>query len=285
MQHKGWQLSVLGFGGVPLSFGERPSASEAAEVLQHALNCGINFIDTANAYCRDASEVGHNERLIAASLKSLSKQDRHSVKIFTKGGYTRPGGAWVPDGRPAHIRSACEHSLLALGAEQIDLYQHHTPDPAVPVADTIGEFARLKEEGKVLHIGVSNYSVEQIDAAREVVEVQSVQNEYSPRHREPEADGTLAGSSAREMAFIPWSPLGGLGGSRTLGDGLLALEVVAAAHGVSVHRVALAWLLSKGANVFPIPGASRKVTLEDSAKAAELVLEPDQIERLDREIA
>jgi aryl-alcohol dehydrogenase-like predicted oxidoreductase len=278
----GWQLSAIGFGGVPLSFGARPDESEAIAVLHHALGCGINLIDTADAYCRDETEVGHNERLISKALSQLGSSERSAVRVFTKGGYTRPDGGWAPDGRPAHIRAACERSLLALGLETIDLYQHHTPDPDVPIAETIGEMRRLQDDGKIRHIGVSNYSVEQTETAREIVEIQAVQNQYSPRHREPERDGTLETTAQLGLALIPWSPLGGMGGAKSLNRGTAALGEVAGSHGVSSHRVALAWLLAKGDHVFPIPGASRRETIEDSALAADLDLADDEIERLDR---
>ncbi|MEE2778842.1 MAG: aldo/keto reductase [Acidobacteriota bacterium] len=280
----GWDISVIGLGGVPLSFASRPDEAAAVDVIHHALGCGINVIDTADAYCRDGSETGHNERLIAKALALLPASERQSVRVLTKGGYTRPGSGWAPDGRPEHLRSACEGSLARLGAESIDLYQHHTPDPDVPIEETIGALAELRSEGKIRHIGVSNYSVEQIDIAQSIVEIASVQNQYSPRHRVPESDGTLAATGTRNLAFLPWSPLGGMGGAKTLDRGLDALRAVGADHGTGPHRVALAWLLAKGPHVFPIPGASRRETIEDSALAADLVLGEAEIALLDRSL-
>ena len=159
----GWQLSAIGLGGVPLSFADRPQESEAIRVIHHAIGCGINVIDTADSYCRDDSETGHNERLIGKALGRLPAAERNRVHVFTKGGYTRPGGGWAPNGHPEHLRAACHASLKRLGVEAVDLYQHHTPDPAVPIAETVGELARLKAEGKIRHIGVSNYTVAQLD--------------------------------------------------------------------------------------------------------------------------
>ncbi len=280
----GWRLSAIGFGGVPLSFGQRPAEADAVALLHLAFDCGINVVDTANAYCRDSSEEGHNERLIGRALAKLPAAERNRIKVFTKGGYTRPGGAWRPDGRPEHLRAACEGSLRALGTERIDLYQHHTPDPDVPVAETVGEMARLQDEGKIEHIGVSNYSVEQIEAAAAITTIQSVQNEYSPRHRAPEEDGTLAHTAEKGMAFVPWSPLGGLGAAQSLAQRRGALAEISARLGVSPQRLALAWLLHQGEHVFPIPGASRPATLQDSAQAADLDLEPAVVERLAREL-
>ncbi|MDX1383366.1 MAG: aldo/keto reductase, partial [Thermoanaerobaculia bacterium] len=147
----GWQASAIGIGGVPLSFGDRPDEATAIRVLHHAFACGIDVVDTADAYCRDGSELGHNERLIAKALAALQAAERARVRVFTKGGYTRPGAGWAPNGRPEHLRAACEGSLERLGVERIDLYQHHTPDPEVPVADSIGALARLREEGKIRH--------------------------------------------------------------------------------------------------------------------------------------
>jgi aryl-alcohol dehydrogenase-like predicted oxidoreductase len=276
----GWELSVIGFGGVPLSFGERPSERDAIAVLHLAFDLGINFVDTADAYCRDGSEVGHNERLIAKALRELPAGRRAEIRVFTKGGYTRPGGGWAPNGRPHHLRSACEASLRSLGVEQIDLYQYHTIDPAVPVADSIGELARLRDEGKILHIGVSNFAVADLDAAQAVAPIVAVQNQYSPGHREPESDGVLTATAERGLAFLPWRPLGGLGGARGLPERFAVLGEIGRRRGVSPHRVALAWLLGKGPQVFPIPGASRRETLEDSAASAELDL-LDEIESID----
>ena len=273
----GWQVSAIGFGGVPLSFGERPSEERAIEVIQHAVACGIDVFDTADSYCRDETDFGHNERLIGRGLALLGSGERDRIKVFTKGGYLRPGGAKVPNGRPEYLRAACDGSLAALGVDRIDLYQHHVPDPEVPVGESVGGLAQLQQEGKIEHIGVSNYSVAQIEEARSVAPIQSVQNQYSVLKRNPESDGTLEAAARCSIAFIPWAPLGGLGVAGTLGTAAEGCDEVARRHGVSAQRVALAWLLSRGEHVFPIPGSSRKETVEDSAAAADLELSSEDL--------
>ena len=215
----------------------------------------MTLIDTADAYCLDGSEVGHGERLVRKALDAWSG-DRGRVLVATKGGHTRPGGDWALDGRPEHLRQACEASLRALGVEAIGLYQFHRPDPKVPFLESVGAMAELKAAGKVRLVGLSNVSVDQIKQARQVVEVASVQNEFSPRFRRSE--GELAFCAAQRIAFLPWSPLGGIGRGRDLGGRHAAFAEVAAAHGVSPQQVALAWELAKAPVVIPIPGPAAR---------------------------
>lgn len=279
----GLRVSAIGLGAMPLSLKEdRPGEEEAIGVIHHAIDCGVMLIDTADSYCMDDREVGHNERLIGKALGRLSMEVRGRVVVATKGGCVRPGGRWEVDGRPGHLREVCEQSLVNLGVERIDLYQYHTPDPRVPIVESVGELRRLQEEGKIAHVGVSNFSVEQLEEAMGVVEVVSVQNQYSPRCREPERDGVLEMSEREGVAFLPWSPLNGMGGAKSVGKGQAAVERVAKERGVSRQRVVLAWLLAKGPMVIPIPGASRKKSIEDSAKAAELELTEAEVTELDR---
>ena len=190
------------------------------------------------------------------------------------------GGRWEVDGRPEHLRQACEASLRALGVEAIGLYQLHRPDPKVPFAESVGALAELKAAGKVRLVGLSNVSVDQINQARQLVEVASVQNEFSPRFRRSE--GELVFCAAQRIAFLPWSPLGGIGRGRDLGGRHRAFAEVADAHGVSPQQVALAWELAKAPVVIPIPGASRPETITDSLAAAGLRLSDDELSRLDR---
>ena len=228
----------------------------------------MNLIDTADAYCRDEDEVGHNERLIAKAL-----QGRYDdVIVATKAGHIRPGGAWEIDGRPEHIREACEASLKALGTDRIDLYQYHRPDPNVPYAETVGAFKELQDEGKVRWIGLSNCNVEQLEEALGVAEIVSVQNQLSlgytvaarqgrgrrvhgARHRVP---AVVAARRHRQRRAAPAE--------------VDPVKAAAEEHGVSPQQVALAWLLSLGPTVIPIPGASRPESITDSAQAAELEL-------------
>ena len=275
----GLQVSAIGLGEMPMSLAGRPDEARSVRTIHAALDAGVTLIDTADAYCIDESEVGHGERLVAKALAAWPG-DRDRVLVATKGGHTREGGEWHLDGRPEHLRQACEASLRALGVEAIGLYQFHRPDPKVPFAESVGTLAELKEAGKVRLVGLSNVSVDQIRQARQLVQVASVQNEFSPRFRRSE--GELAFCAAQRIAFLPWSPLGGIGRGRDLGGRHRAFAEVGEAHGVSPQQVALAWELAKAPVVIPIPGASRPESIVDSAAAATLRLSADDLAQLDR---
>ena len=275
----GLKVGAIGLGEMPMSLAGRPDEAQAIRTIHTALDLGVTLIDTADAYCLDGSEVGHGERLVAEALAAWPG-DRDRVLVATKGGHTRPGGDWDLDGRPEYLRQACEASLRALGVEAIGLYQFHRPDPKVPFAESVGAMAELKAAGKVRLVGLSNVSVDQIRQARQIVDVASVQNEFSPRFRRSE--GELAFCASQRIAFLPWSPLGGIGRGRSLGGRHAAFAEVAEAHGVSPQQVALAWELAKAPVVIPIPGASRPETITDSAAAATLRLSADDLARLDR---
>jgi aryl-alcohol dehydrogenase-like predicted oxidoreductase len=171
-------ISAIGFGGMPLSIQGRPPDDEGRRVIHAAIDAGITFIDTADVYCLNDGDLGHNERLIASAIRQ--RRDRDSIHIATKAGLRRPGGQWTRDGTPKHIREACEQSLRALGVEEIWLYQFHAPDPSVPFEESIEAFAELQRQGKVLYVGLSNVSVKQIEQASHIVDVRSVQNRLSP---------------------------------------------------------------------------------------------------------
>ena len=271
-------VGAVGLGAMPMSLQGRPDEARSVRTVHAALDAGVTLIDTADAYCLDDTEVGHNERLVATALASWPG-DHDAVLVATKGGHTRPGGRWDLDGRPEHLKAACEASLAALGVEAIGLYQFHRPDPKVPFAESVGALAELKEEGKVRLVGLSNVDVGQIDEAAGIVEVASVQNEFSPRFRRSE--GELRHCGERGIAFLPWSPLGGISAAGRLGDRHGAFADVARARGASPQRVALAWALAKGPHVVPIPGASRPETITDSVQAADLELTLDELARLD----
>ena len=275
----GLEVGAVGLGEMPMSLAGRPDEARAIRTIHAALDAGVTLIDTADAYCRDESDFGHGERLVAKALAAWPG-DRDRVLVATKGGHTREGGEWQLDGRPEHLRQACEASLRALGVEAIGLYQLHRPDPKVPFAESVGALAELKEAGKVRLVGLSNVSVDQIRQARQLVQVASVQNEFSPRFRRSE--GELAFCAAERIAFLPWSPLGGIGRGRDLGGRHRAFAEVAEAHGVSPQQVALAWQLAKAPVVIPIPGSSRPETIVDSAAATRLRLSDDELARLDR---
>jgi aryl-alcohol dehydrogenase-like predicted oxidoreductase len=272
-------VGAIGLGAMLLSVAGRPGEAQAIRTVHAALDAGVTLIDTADAYCLGGDEAGHNERLLRKALDAWPG-DRDRVLVATKGGHTRPGREWGLDGRPEYLRQACEASLRALGVEAIGLYQFHRPDPKVPFRESVGALAELKAAGKVRMVGLSNVSVDQIRQAGEVVEVASVQNEFSPRFRRSE--GELAFCAGRRIAFLPWSPLGGMGRGRDLGSRHRAFAEVAEAHGVSPQQVALAWELAKAPVVIPIPGARRPESILDSAAAATLRLSADDLARLEQ---
>jgi aryl-alcohol dehydrogenase-like predicted oxidoreductase len=265
-QIAGTDVFPLGLGAMPMSLAGRPPEERSIRTIHAALDAGVNLIDTADAYCVDESDVGHNERLIAKALRGR----RDGVIVATKGGHTRPGGAWELDGRPEYIKAACERSLKALETDRIDLYQYHRPDPDVPYAETIGAFKELQDEGKVRWIGISNANVEQIELTRSMVDLVAVQNQLSLEYTDPIDKGEVELCERRGIAFIPWSPLKGASRARA----------VAEAHGVSPQQVALAWLLSLSPAMVPIPGASRPETILDSLRAVELDLSEQELEAI-----
>ena len=266
-------LPPIGFGGMPLSIQGRPPEDVGRQVLHAAIDAGMTFIDTADVYCLDDDDIGHNERLIASVVR-----ERSGVRVATKAGLRRPKGAWTNDGSPKHIREACERSLRALGTEQIWLYQFHAPDPRVPFEKSVETFAELQREGKCLHVGLSNVSVEEIDAASRIVEVKSVQNRLNPYFRE--SLGVAEECGRRGIAFLAYSPVGGGRLAKKL-PRFDVLALIAAAQSCSVHAVVLAWVRSKGPTVVPIPGARTVEHATDSANAVEVTLSPDEIEMID----
>jgi aryl-alcohol dehydrogenase-like predicted oxidoreductase len=271
-------VSAIGLGAMPLSTKEdRPSPTEAEAVVHAALDAGVTLIDTADAYARDESEFGHNETLVAAALRSYGRVD---VLVATKGGHTRRGRDWELDGSPAYLRRACEASLRRLGVEAIGLYQLHRPDPATPWEESMGALRSLFDDGLVRMVGISNASVPQIDAARAIVgdALVSVQNQFSPGYRSSADE--LAHCAAVGLAWLPWSPFGGVSAAGSLDAAAPAFAEVADELGVSVYRVTLAWHLAQADVVLPIPGATRPASIIDSAAAADLTLTEEQLARL-----
>lgn len=258
----------------------RPGEEQSARTIHAALDAGVTLIDTADAYCLTADEVGHNERLIAKALATYAG-DTSRVLVATKGGHTRPpDNSWGLDGRPEYLRRACAASVKALGVDAIGLYQFHRPDPAVPYAESVGALAELLDAGLIQLAGISNVTVAQIEEAQRVLggRLASVQNEFSPRFRSSEPE--LQHCAERGIAFLPWSPLGGIGRADRLGGEVGPFGVVAERYGVSPQRVCLAWHLAKAPVVIPIPGAKRPETITDSAAAAELRLSPADLAEL-----
>ncbi len=274
----GWEVSRMGMGAMPLSIRERPEWEEGKRVVQHAVRLGVRFIDTADAYCLHEGEIGHNERLVAEALEEIGARGR--VVVATKGGLVRPGGRWERNGRPKHLRAACEQSLRALGVEAIDLYQLHAPDPEVPFEDSVGEISRLWEEGKVRAVGISNVTLEQVHVAQEIVEVTSVQNRYNPWDRAAEEEGILRHCQEERITFLPYAPLGGWRRVPLLGESA-ALEAIAGRLGATPEELVLAWILAKSPAMLPIPGASRTESIESSVRAEGIRLDEGTVEELE----
>jgi pyridoxine 4-dehydrogenase len=252
-------VSRLGFGAMritgPSVWGPPPDRAAAVRLLRRAVELGVTFIDTADAY-----GPGVSEELIAEALAPYPD----GLVIGTKGGLTRPGpGEWRRDGRPAHLRAACEASLKRLRTDRIDLYQLHSPDPRVPLKDSIGALVELKREGKIRHIGVSNVDIRELAAARRVATIISVQNRYNVSDRSSEP--MLLECERNGIAFLPWSPLSaGSDAARVSG----AIAEVAARHQATPAQVALAWLLARSPVMLPIPGTSSLAHLEENLQAA-----------------
>ncbi len=273
-------VSAIGLGGMPMSIEGRPDEQRSISTIHAALDAGITFIDTADAYHQHADEVGHNESLIAKALATYGG-DTSAVLVATKGGHLRPGdGSWTQNGRPDYLKQAAEASLKRLGVDAIGLYQFHRPDPSVDYADSIGALRDLLDDGKIRMAGISNADPAQIRLAQEVLggRLVSVQNQFSPAFRSSEPELRLCDELG--IAFLPWSPLGGITKASGLGDNHAAFAEIAAAHDVSPQQVCLAWMLALSPHVVPIPGSSRPETIRDSAAATELSLDDDELARL-----
>ena len=275
----GPDVSVVGFGGMPLSIAGRPDSARAVRVLHASLDAGTTLIDTADVYCLDDGDIGHNERLIARALREWSG-DLASIVVSTKGGLRRPGGRWVNDARPEHLRSACEASLVALGVETVDLYQLHAPDPAVPFADSVGVLADLREQGKIRWAGLSNVSADQIREATDIVPVATVQNRLSPFFREAIAEGVVSHTAEAGIGFLAYSPVGGGRLNRKLPDHPVVAKI-ARVHDASPHAVVLAWVRGRAPNVIVIPGARTESHALDSVRSAAIELTEEENRAID----
>jgi aryl-alcohol dehydrogenase-like predicted oxidoreductase len=275
------QVSEIGLGGMPMSIEGRPDEQRSVATIHAALEAGVTLIDTADAYHRDANDVGHNESLIARAVAGYGG-DTSAVLIATKGGHVRPGdGSWTLNGSPEYLKKACDASLKRLGVEAIGLYQFHRPDPEVPYADSVGAIRDLLDAGKIRFAGISNADPDQIRLSNEILggRLVSVQNQFSPAFRSSEPELELCAELG--IAFLPWSPLGGISRAGELGSRFAAFADVAQAHGVSPQQVCLAWELAKAPVVIPIPGSSRPETIRDSVAAADLKLSAEELARLD----
>ena len=262
----GGDLTVnrLGFGAMRITgpgiWGDPPSRDQAMATLRRIMELGVNFIDTADSYGPEVSEA-----LIAETLFPYPDD----LVIAIKGGFVRPGPhRWVPDGRPEHLRQACEGSLRRLRLEQIPLYQFHTTDPAVPLAESVGAVAELKAEGKIRHVGVSNVTEEQLREAQRIVPIVSVQNRYNSADRRSESMIDLC--EQEQLTFLPWAPV-------QEADKNPAVARAAEDHGVRTNEVVLAWLLARSPRILPIPGTGSPGHAEENIAAAALELSPDEV--------
>src|SRR5213596_2868970 len=267
-------VNRLGFGAMRLTgegiWGWPPDREGAKKVLRRALELGVNFIDTADAYGPDT-----NELLIAEALYPYPK----GLIIATKGGQTRPGpGQWLQDGRPEYLAQCVDKSLKRLKLERIDLYQLHRIDRKLPVEETLGALKAAQDAGKIRHVGLSEVTVAEIEQAKKVMPIVSIQNRYNITDRESE--DALNYCEQQKMGFIPWAPIGG-SGTRSLSKAGNALEAEAKRHNVSVVQLALAWLLQKSPVMLPIPGTSSLAHLEENMAAAKLQLSADEWKRIE----
>ena len=254
----------MGFGAMRITgngvWGDPPDEGQARATLRRVVELGVNFIDTADSYGPEVSE-----RLIAEALYPYPDD----LVIATKGGLVRPGpNRWNPDGRPEHLRAACEGSLRRLRLDQIPLYQFHRPDPKVPLADSLGTLVELKDEGKIAHIGVSNVSESQLRAAQQITPVVSVQNRYNAADRGSES--MVDTCELEQIAFLPWAPI-------QQADSNPAVAEAAKRHGASPRQIVLAWLLARSPLMLPIPGTGSPEHAEANVAAASIELSPDEM--------
>jgi aryl-alcohol dehydrogenase-like predicted oxidoreductase len=268
----GGDLTVnrLGFGAMRVTgegiWGPPPDAESAVAALRRAVELGVNFIDTADSYGPEVSEL-----LIAEALHPYPDD----LVVATKGGLVRPGpGRWEPDGRPERLREACEGSLKRLRLDQIPLYQLHRPDPRVPLEDSIGALAELKDEGKIRHIGVSNVTEHQLRQAQKLVAIVSIQNRYNAHDRSSESMVDLSEQEA--IVFVPWAPIQEAERNR-------AISAVASRLGVSTRQAVLAWLLARSPAILPIPGSGSAEHVEANISAASIVLSSEDVAAISAE--
>ncbi|HTW02553.1 MAG TPA: aldo/keto reductase [Streptosporangiaceae bacterium] len=267
----GGDLTVnrMGFGAMRITgdgvWGDPPDRDRARDALRKAVELGVNFIDTADSYGPDVSET-----LIAEALYPYPDD----LVIASKAGLVRPGpGRWDPDGRPEHLRASCEGSLRRLRLDQIPLFQLHRPDPKVPLSESLGALAQLKNEGKIRHIGVSNVSEHQLRAAQQVTPVVSVQNRYNAADRKSESMVDLC--EQEQLTFLPWAPI-----QQT--DGNPAVQEAAKRHDATPRQIVLAWLLSRSRNMLPIPGSGSAEHVESNVAAISIELSPDELAAITR---
>jgi aryl-alcohol dehydrogenase-like predicted oxidoreductase len=272
-------VSAIGLGAMPMSVREHNDEERAMATIRAALEAGVTLIDTADAYSPDEATFGHNEDVVAKALKEYGA-GTDEVLVATKGGHTRNGTEWELDGRPEYLREACIASIQRLGVERIGLYQHHRPDPKVDYAETLGGLRALLDEGLIAMAGISNADPDQIRLARDIIGdgFTAVQNQFSPAFRSSQPEIDLCDELG--LAFLAWSPLGGMSDAAELGGWWQRFGELAQKYDVSPQQVCLAWELSLSGTLIPIPGASRPESILDSVRAADLVLDPEDLASL-----
>jgi aryl-alcohol dehydrogenase-like predicted oxidoreductase len=273
--HTTYAVEPIGLGGMPLSIQRRPDERAALAVIEAFIAGGGDHIDTAISYCLDEHDFGHNERLIAKALRKLGRSD---VIVATKGGLTRPEGRWEVDCSPEWLRHCCEQSVATLGAP-IPLYYLHTVDPSVPLAESLGELARLREEGKIAAIGLSNVNARQLDEALRLTRIAAVQNRCNVLDTRDFESGLVEHCRTLGVAYVAYSPVGGHSGHLRL-DQQPTLARIASKHGTTPYVVALAWLLAQGPHIVAIPGATRVASIESSLTASRLQLDAEDLAAL-----
>ncbi len=275
------EVYAVGLGAMPLSLDGRPDETHALGVIEAFVDGGGNFIDSANVYCVDDSDVGHNEKLIAKALSKL--EESNNIIVATKGGLRRPKGTWTVDASPEWLRKSCEKSLRDLNTDSILLYQLHAPYPDVPISDSVGELARLKAEGKIQHIGLSNVTVEQIKLALSITDIMSVQNRCNLFERTSFENGVVKFCEENNITFIAHSPVGGHFQHAQYADNSL-LKKLAEKYDASTYQIMIAWLLHRSSSLVAIPGASKTSSITDSLRAINVEISKEDMQILEQNI-
>jgi aryl-alcohol dehydrogenase-like predicted oxidoreductase len=258
-------ISAIGYGAMGLSVAGRPDQRTAAGVIEKVLDVGISFIDSADVYCLDHEDLGHNERLLAAVLGG--RPDRHAIRIASKVGLRRSGDAWIRDASPVHIRAACERSLKALNVDRIYLYQLHAVDPMVPLRSSLEAMATLRDEGKCAHLGLSNVTAQQIVEAMSIVPITTVQNRLSPFYRESVTGQVVETCRRLGITFFAYRPFGGSRLSPSVSE-FQSIRLLAQSRNATAHQIVLAWLRGLSPNIVPLVGTTKIEHVRECAAAA-----------------
>jgi aryl-alcohol dehydrogenase-like predicted oxidoreductase len=272
------EIYPIGLGAMPLSLEGRPDEAQALNVIKAFINGGGNFIDTANVYCADDTDVGHNEKLIAKAISNINP--KNEIVVATKGGLRRPKGDWTVDASPIWLRQSCEKSLKDLATDSIFLYQLHAPDPDVPLTDSVGELLKLKDEGKIQYIGLSNVNVEQIQLALSITHIMSVQNRCNLFEKQSFKNGVIEFCEGNDITFIAHSPVGGHFQHKQHTENIL-LKMLSKKYNTSPYQIMNAWLLHKSSSILPIPGASKVSSTTDSLESVNLKISKEDMQSLD----